>query len=186
LPRGCHRHAWIRGSLFASSVARARLTWPRFCIWFPSGFTPRLFDFAQSTAKTNTVEILAGDCNVPIDGGRGPLGTRQGYSRRRPSSEDRSAGCLPRRCQRKSCYRPPDYMHLTKLNGQWRMLDVVLQIQAVNRFHYFSRPFRSSITWSAGFRQDCAGFRQGFPDSQFSPPPASRKKRGRTPQMTSI
>jgi hypothetical protein len=146
----------------------------------PAGFAPRLFDFAQSTAKTNTVEILAGDCNVPIDGGRGPLGTRQGYSRRRTSLEDRSAGCLPRRASVKVVTgRWIDYMHLTKLNGQWLMLDVVLQIQAVNRFHYFSRPFRSSISWSAGFRQR-------FPDSQFSPPPASRKKRSRTPQMTSI
>jgi hypothetical protein len=186
LPRGCHRHAWIRGSLFASSVTKARLTWPRFCIWFPSGFTPRLFDFAQSTAKRNTVEILAGDCNVlsMVEGGR------LGRGRDIPAAE------RVQRIEVLDVYRDAasvkvatgrwiDYMHFTKLNGQWRVLDVVLQYTHKIGFIIFQA--FSQLDYLVG--QLSARLRRipsRFPRLAISPPPASRKKRGRTPQMTSI
>jgi hypothetical protein len=61
MPRGCHRRAWVRGSLFASSVTRARLYLAalldfRLAHWLPQ--LPRLlFDFAQAVSKANTRKL---------------------------------------------------------------------------------------------------------------------------------
>ena len=85
-------------------------------------------DFHKRTLKTvnGHTEISEDTVQSMVESVR--MGSGKEDPRRRTSQNNRSAGCLPQVASVKVVTgRWIDYMHLSKSNGEWRVLDVVLQ-----------------------------------------------------------